>query len=676
MKHAAKDFTVRMQQILILLLKAKAPVPLRSLAEQVGISRRTVQRELESVDSLLARWGLSLHSKVGCGIWLDGSSQDRETLLTVLEENRAVDVTDKQERRKHLLFEILKDKKVKKLYYYSALLGVSEATVSSDLEALESWLAEFHLNVVRKPGFGISIDGSEADFRHALYSFIGENTYQILDEKIVRSVISSMEKVQDKRLQNLTENSYMGLVLHVAIAVSRIAAGELMETSPDLLAGLREDEDFALSGMIAKYLEEELQISVPQEEIAYICLHIKAGKVQQYEWDAEAGESSLKYQEILDTVYEMIDRYDSKIAYALKQDEEFVVHGLAAHLQPTLVRLQNHMNIKNPLLENIKKEYADVFVRCQDVVKVIKERFGYEVPEAEVGFIAIHFGAALVRLENRKESKRKVAIGVVCASGIGISRLMISKMNHYFLDRVEITAYAAYELNPYALERLDFLVSTVSVSEDVETLFVSPLLTEEEMERIEQKVRFYERTPKKKKEDNEFTRQLEQVNYVAVELRTMMKETGYLQVSPEIGFYELVTACSRILTPHSDQQSMILRDIQQRERLGTQAFPQFGFALLHAKTKGVKRPCFFVCQAEGHVPFQNPYFQGIDAAVLMLLPDDEHTEENRELLGFLSSMLVEEEEFLSTIRFGEQTEIQEQLSRYLKRFFNQYLERV
>ena len=107
-----------MQQILILLLKQEGPVPLKNLAEELGISRRTVQRELESIDRPLARWGMLFRSKVGSGIWLEGSPEDKAILLNALEENDQVDTTDKQERRKRLVLEILKDKTVKKLYYY------------------------------------------------------------------------------------------------------------------------------------------------------------------------------------------------------------------------------------------------------------------------------------------------------------------------------------------------------------------------------------------------------------------------------------------------------------------------------------------------------------------------------------------------------------------------------
>ena len=62
----------------------------------------------------------------------------------------------------------MKDKTLKKLYYYSELFGVSEATISADLEAAEEWFEPFNLKIIRKPGYGISIEGREKDFRLAL----------------------------------------------------------------------------------------------------------------------------------------------------------------------------------------------------------------------------------------------------------------------------------------------------------------------------------------------------------------------------------------------------------------------------------------------------------------------------------------------------------------------------
>lgn len=701
------ELTPRMQDIVRVLLLEKAPIPVKALAEQVGVSKRTVQRELEYLDRPLKKYGITFCSKTGSGVWLEGEEKDRARLLDEISRSDDLDVTNRTERRKRLILEILKDKDLKKLYYYSDMFGVSEATVSSDLESAEDWLSQFALTIVRKPGYGVSIEGQEKDFRKALRAFIDENMdtqivrelyedrneallrmvsdkhekniYRVLDEEILKRVVKAVLSMQDKRIRNLTENSYTGLIIHVTIAVNRILKQEIIEENEMPARFSAADEDYQLAGRIREALEQEFSLSIPEEETAYICLHIKGSKVQQVEVDEAAKRLMNEPRELLDTVNEMIDAYDSEVAFALKQDEEFVVQGLIAHLQPTLVRLANGMKIQNPLLDHIQQEYGDIYKRCLKVAKVIERRYGYPVPDAEIGFLAIHFGAAMVRLEGRKESKRKVRVGIVCASGIGISRLMLSKLARTFVNRVEVRAYGKYELTPYVLERTDILVSTIPLGEtEADVVMVSPLLSERDMDAIEQKVRHYERMPlvEQKEEEEAFTRQLEQVNFIAMQIKGIIKDMGLWKVDNRIGFEELLMAIGENASPYHDRQVKIQEDLRSREKLGSQVYPEFGFALFHTRTEGVVKPAFSIYLTKDLGLYRDPYFREIGAVIVMLLPMDEHVAENSRILGYLSEQLIEEPEFLDTVMEGEKEQIRALLSRYLKQFFNQYLDKV
>jgi mannitol operon transcriptional antiterminator len=68
--------------------------------------------------------------------------------------------------------------------------------------------------------------------------------------------------------------------------------------------------------------------------------------------------------------------------------------------------------------------------------------------------------------------------------------------------------------------------------------------------------------------------------------------------------------------------------------------------------------------------------KGIRAAIIMLMPEEEHVNENASMLGYLSQKLVEEDEFLNTIMTGEEEDIRGLLSRYLKKYFNRYLDKI
>ena len=115
---------------------------------------------------------------------------------------------------------------------------------------------------------------------------------------------------------------------------------------------------------------------------------------------------------------------------------------------------------------------------------------------------------------------------------------------------------------------------------------------------------------------------------------------------------------------------MICEDIRKREKLSSQIFAEFGFALLHTRTRGVIRPSFTVCMTKDLKAFRDPYFKGIQAVFVMLVPVDDNLQINSDIMGYITSTLIEECEFMEIISRGQKEEIRQALSRYLKRYFN------
>lgn len=696
------EITPRLKQILMILLREEQPISVNKLAQEIGVSKRTVQRELEYMDSTLKKYPVQFVSRTGVGIWLEGSAEEKQELLQQLESEETYDAANREERRKRLILEILKDKGLKKLFYYSSQFGVSEATISSDLEAVEAWLNAYGLKVIRKPGSGVVIEGNEENYRKAIRVFIDENmdtrmvreSYeleegkesrfqslknknisQVLNDDILTRVIKCIMNMNDSRVLNLTENSYVGLVLHISIAINRILKHEIIEQDSGWLAQQEQDADYELAKTIVEELEQEFEIEIPPIEISYICLHIKGAKHSRVEWSSQKS-VEIEKKEILQLINELINAYDEEKAFELKQDEEFI-QGLLAHLQPTLIRLSYNMQIKNPVLEEIKMQYPEVFERSKKVGEVLEAWIEKPVPESEIGFLAIHFGAAVVRLEGKKENVRKVAVGIVCASGIGISRLMMSKIEKNFKDRIQLATYGKNDITPYVMGKTDFFVSSIPLDIPQEQVInVNPLLNETDMERIRSAVYHYERLPSKNTEETEFSVELDQVNLVAMQIKTIIRYMELYKVSNDITFEELLIAIGEKLSPYRDRSEIIQEDIQRRERMGTQIFSEFGFALLHTRTKGVIRPCFTVWRTRDRKPFTDSYFKGINVVLVMLLPVDEHVRVNSDILGFISSTLIEEYDFLDIILNGEKEEIRNVLSDYLRKYFNQYLNKM
>lgn len=692
------NITPRMKQIFLVLLKEAEPVSVKYLAEQIGVSKRTVQRELEYTASSLKGYEITFMSKTGVGVWLEGTDDEKQRLEETLSEKDDYDVGNRELRRKKLILELLREKGLKKLFYYSSRFKVSEATISSDLEAAEVWLKQYGLRINRKPGSGISVEGSEEDYRRAIRVFVNENidtqvlreAYeaeseperyaglkksnigQILNDNIMSRVMDCITGMNHDRMLNLTENSYVGLVIHISIAINRILKNEVLDTTPQWVEEMEEDDDLCLAREIVHELEEEFEIKIPKIEVSYICLHIKGAKHEKLLWKG-TDEKESENRELRQIVNEMINAFDPEKSWALKQDDEFL-QGLLAHLQPTLVRLNHGMQIRNPVLDEIRSGYPDIYKKCAQVAVILEKWTGKPVPPEEIGFLTVHFGAAIVRMENRKEQLRKVQVGVICSSGIGISRLMSSKLERIFKDRIQLTAYGKKDITPYITSKTDFFVSSISTEiTDVPVIYVNPLLNEEDMEKIRRSVYQYERIPEKQSRSDQVTLQLEEINLIAAQINLVIKYMEFIKTDENISFEELLIAVSERLSPYSDRQELIREDIMKREKISSQIFAEFGFALLHTRTRGVVRPGFHVCMTRNLDSFQDPYFKNIKVVFVMLVPIDDNLRINNEILGHISSTLIEDFHFLDVILKGEKEEIRDELSRCLKQYFNKYI---
>jgi transcriptional antiterminator len=68
--------------------------------------------------------------------------------------------------------------------------------------------------------------------------------------------------------------------------------------------------------------------------------------------------------------------------------------ALTDHINFTLIRLSQGMEIKNPFISEIEVMYPDEFYVATQGAKLIVEKLGVSIPREEIGFIALHLHAA------------------------------------------------------------------------------------------------------------------------------------------------------------------------------------------------------------------------------------------------------------------------------------------
>ena len=204
-------------------------------------------------------------------------------------------------------------------------------------------------------------------------------------------------------------------------------------------------------------------------------------------------------------------------------------------------------------------------------------------------------------------------------------------------------------------------------------VYVNPLLSEADIGEIRCLIYQFERLPRKEGTGDRHTAPFDEVNRVAACISSVIKHLRCFQAPADITFDRLLFTIGERMTVQPERQEMIVDALAKREQVSSQIFAEFGFALLHARTNGVTHPSFAVCLPEGGSCFQNSYFKEISVVLVMLVPVDDSLEVNTGIMGYISSMLIEEPDFLATAAGGDEEIIRQELSGHLNRYFKEYL---
>ena len=504
--------SVREIRLIEVLLRHPRGLTAGGIADRLGVSARTVHRDLQPAQNFLASHGLKLVRRSGRGLSVEGDLEAREQALEALRGMGPVSLPP-PERQRSLLSSLLVADQPIKLRALASRLKVAIGTVSRDLDEAETWLSELGLSLVRKRGSGVEISGKEGDRRRAIHRLISEN----LDEGALLPYLQEPEEsaggsppatdairttdqllglVDEGRLRkvkflaaatvrslpySIADDAFVGFTVHVALMIERRLQGGTFEMDDEMLQRLRKTDEYAYAKSLAEDIEESFDVAVPEEEIGYVTMHLRGTKLRENGGLQDYFETS--DLEVASQVKALVRYVEDQTGVGLAGDSSLYT-GLLAHIERAIHRLQENLSIHNPLLEDVKLDYPALFdLVSQGMEKVFVQE---DIPEEEVGFVAMHFGAALDRAQ--ESFPRNVL--VLCSSGIATSKMLASRLQRAFPQIQNIRNSSLFDLEDLDIGDFDLVVSTVPLSAPEDSYVqVQPLLPGNDVERIRNHLR-------------------------------------------------------------------------------------------------------------------------------------------------------------------------------------------
>ena len=500
----------RTRDILKLLLQEKNFQTTADIATKLSVSAKTVSRQLPKVEEILNAVGLQLEKKSGAGLKVVGSEVKRYALAKQLKSNEKRDYTP-NERRSIIISKLLSSHEPIKLFALSSAVHVTDSTISNDLDKLEPWFREQGLKLLRKPGLGVSLLGDERDLRRAIvryiYEHVGEESLLNLmqdnlsaeDESVAhvsKFLLELIDAGEWRRLEQmirvtenelgykLSDNAFLGLVVHLSLAVKRIKNHEAITLDEQTCANVKDTREFAAAKKLAEKISAEIGLEFPASEVCYITMHI-LGARSRYS-SASLGAISMMDNFRLVTLARQVMKRAAKISGRDIDKNQSLLAGLVNHLAPSISRMKMHMDIRNPLLDEIKTHYPELMSLTRKCVAEVEAEVGEPLPDAEIAYIAMHLGAALSDSEKFLHAVHRVV--VACPTGMGTSRLLASRLRATFPTLQIVDEVPILEINSdyVAAKDFDFIISTVPIARaDCPVLVVSAALIADDVKKID-----------------------------------------------------------------------------------------------------------------------------------------------------------------------------------------------
>lgn len=644
-----------------------------SLASAVGVSRRTVLRELPELEKWMTAQGFHFLRSPGLGLMLDEGEEGRERLHCLLGGDPKPVVLSREERRQKLLLTLLGSQKPLKIYSLAKDLDISENTLSSDLDAIEQTLSPWEVSLCRRPGVGIWLDGTPESLRRALGTLVKTKLYArelhglFQGSKNTSSFPETLFAPEDaKQVWDLLVDFDSSQKLHFSEAHLTSLAVHILLTLRQLRLGISDSAapnthlDLSRADRLAQHITKAFHVNLSLAEKQNLALYLDAYGQGD---GTDSREMEVRYLAtyLIRGVCNALGVDLS--AYTTLSDD------LCSHLRPMLLRLQTHMHNENPPLADLQEQYPDLWQAARLVCdNARKAGLCPQIPDEEAGYLAMHIGAVL---EQEHLIQSRLDIAVVCPYGLASSKFLAAQIKREF-PSIHIEFCGSLQgLDPEQLrkKRVDLIVSTVPIKIPFPHIQVNTILQENDRNLIRSAMeaeRQRSRPEKAAKPDRRAA--LRYTAEMSSEILRLLNHVTLQRIEDPKSKDAFIQQASRLFCQDPQQIPSIAAQLWHRENLSSTYIKPLRALLLHCRTEAVRHCRLGYLSAKPPVMLEGQWVEG---ALVLLAPKDGQIP--LEIMQAVSALLIEQPALMEAFRSEDMAQAVELLEAGLSQRFRDAL---
>ncbi|MHA6646794.1 BglG family transcription antiterminator [Aerococcus urinae] len=545
----------------------------QEMAMLIGASDKTIRKYTNFLKSSLKGHGAEIQAKQGNGYQLVitqpvifAEFREQETKKHA-DYKIATNVDDNSDRKKYIINKLFLESVILKRNEIEKDLHISSTVVFKLIADIRSLLAEYDISVVNTKK-GLEIRGSELKQRQFLVDYFFSRKFNssfminlqntVFDSSINLGEITVIV-LDEIRNADLYVSDFVieNLIVHIALMVQRLRNGNT------LMRHLLDDLDKqGKNYQVAKNIYDRLvrsfpDIRIPEVEAEYISIHLISRNNKKL---------SIKNTEVDKEIKTAINNF-SELVNGRIQNDSILYKGLVDHFNQLLIRLQNQIEISNPVLRDVEKYYSEELAITKKSFQSIADILDYPINDNEWSYVTLHMIAAMERYSN----SQKIRVLIMCATGVGSAQVMKNRLEREFGNALSISKVISYyELDEKVLNEVDLVISSINVDGlylPVPVINVSVIINDSDIKNIKKFVNI--KTDNKRKLSNS-DHKYEHIQNEYVFYNCFSEDRFIVTHKENINKEKMLSHMIALLedNPQTNFNEMFLREIKIRETYG------------------------------------------------------------------------------------------------------------
>ena len=370
------------------LVQSNSFTKIGELATVFNVTTRTVRNDLLVIEEYLKGTKAELVKKKGHGVIINKENITEEDLIRLIKKvSGEKSFYLEEERLNIILQELFINEEPLTLNILSERTKSSRSTVIKDLAKCEKWLNYRNLFLKKKPHYGTKLVYKEHDWRMGVIDHINNNLKEFNFQKLCNSfeekfcysfdsnvnefinhftcskflilIKNFIRKYESDQQIRFTDDAFINIFLYICIATKRIKDEKILNIDSFEQGNIVNIETIAnWIKNNSKIIDFDSSINFIEVEINYMACYMLSQNVR-YSINGlfnSNGEAKKLVEKFLDKVQEVlcIDLSDDSVLF----------NSLLLHINTTINRLLFDVQVKNPLIEEIKFMYPHIFRAC------------------------------------------------------------------------------------------------------------------------------------------------------------------------------------------------------------------------------------------------------------------------------------------------------------------------